>query len=205
MALSLPGSPHFSSAVPHVVTHRGPCVGAGVSVGFAVAVAAAAVDVAEGAVVAEDTAVGDGDAGVLSAGFAFTVILQESVFFVLPALYFAVIVVFPAFTPLIVAAFFDDLVIFAIFFDFELHVTLAFLELFFNFRRTVFLTCTVALLLLSFGNLAASLFVGASNESTSIILSKRQPAFFADLIIPFLLDKNIIIVVLLHIYNFSTI
>lgn len=204
MAMSLPGSPHFSSAVPHVVTHRGPCVGAGVSVGFAVAVAAA-VAVAEGAVVAEDTAVGDGDAGVLSAGFAFTVILQESVFFVLPALYFAVIVVFPAFTPLIVAAVFDDLVIFAIFFDFELHVTFAFLELFFNFRRTVFSTCTVAFLLLSFGNLAALLFVGASNESTSIILSKRQPAFFADLIIPFLLDKNIIIVVLLHIYNFSTI
>lgn len=198
---------HFSSAVPHVVTHLGSCVAAGVSVGFAaagaVAVAVAAA-VAEGAAVADGTAVGNGVVDVPPVDFPFTVILQESVFFVFPALYFTVIVVVPAFTPLIVAAFFDGFVTLAIFFDFELHVTFAFLELFFNFRRTDLPTCIVALLLFSLGNLAASLFVGASNESTSMMLSKRQPVFFADLIIPFLLDENIIIMVFLRTYNFST-
>ena len=124
---------HFSSAVPHVVTHLYE-IGAGLPSGSDDA-GGAAEDVEAGAVAA---AVGDSTgAGEVTAGFAaffLTVILQERVFLIFPNLYFAVIVVLPALIPLIFAVFFVDCVIFAIFFDFDVHDTFAFGETFFNFN-----------------------------------------------------------------------
>jgi hypothetical protein len=87
-------------------------------------------------------------------------------------------VALPAFTPLILADFFDDFVIFATFFDLETHLTFAFFATFFNFKVTVFPTLTFTWLLLNFGDFAASILDGASNDSTIPKLSVKTPIIF---------------------------